>query len=426
MPALVEHVLSNPAALFKKQALIMGSRADYTVFHGGVGPGKTRACLWHIFQRCRAHPGQVVLIGAKTYKQIRDIFHTAWNEEFPRQFWELKKSEDDIYVKAANGKGYSIVRCRSLDNESKWATTIGATLTGYYLAQAEQLPEKLFAKLESRLRDQKNKHLWFRLFDSNVAGFGHWLYRFFINKTSTDYIGKLASVVEIHTNYLDNPNAFTETQLEVARRTLGDKGFRAEYLGEWGISGGRAFILTKGEQIRDDMPSGSGKWFVGVDHGYNFAALLAYVQPPYMHIVDEVMIQTDDKFTQLAALKKMIDGRSVTALIGDPAGRYPVDGRIVNANRWLSEKLNIPRKGTIKARREGWIRVNELLNSDVGGRMALTISSNCPQLQNSLELGEWDDDRLDLKRFEGDFDHLADDIRYLVMSRHVLGAPNAA
>lgn len=425
MPSLSEHILEHGGKWLPFQQEILNSEADYTVVHGGVGVGKTRACLWAIFQRCLAKPGQTILIGAKTYKQIEDVVLGPWEEEFPESLWRRQKARDNIYVPAIGG-GESVIRCRSLDAPHKWSASIGTTLTGYYLAQAEQLPEELYHKLHSRMRDQTNRHLWFRLYDCNADSKQHWLYRFLVDEQSPEHVSTDgASVKSIHVKWSDNPNAFSDVDIKTAKRQLGDARFRLEYEGEWGSVVGKVFSLREGEQLRKDPPSGSGKWYLSIDHGNYFAALLALKSGSYTYIVDEVTLHNPGSKPQLAAVKDMLRRAEaeygpiqLSGFIGDPAGSFPdLSGArpVINANQWFCAEIGIRRPlQTFKFRKEGLFKMMELFQDFEDERNLLTIHPRCITLIRSLESAEWNDAVTDTLDF---YDHPADALRYLVMSR---------
>jgi hypothetical protein len=425
VPSLLEHVLHHEGDFLPFQRELLNSDADYTIVHGGVGVGKTRACLWSIFQKCIHKPGQVILIGAKTYKQIEDVVLGPWEEEFPQELWSRQKARDNIIVPALGG-GHSVIRCRSMDAPHKWATQIGTTLTGYYLAQAEQLPEELYHKLHSRMRDQKNRPLWFRLYDCNAGSKQQWLYRYLVDSNSPEHVTQSgATCKSIHVKWSDNPNSFSDADIKTARRQLGEARFALEYEGVWGSVVGKVFHLIEGDQIRKDAPSGSGQWYLSVDHGYHFAALLIHRVGQYHFVAREVMIQDHRWKAQLAAVKNMI-GHAETeygpiklhGLIGDPAGTFPdLSGKrpALNANMQFCQAFDLRRPiQTFKWRKEGLQKLGEVFNDFEGERHLLTIHPRNIHLIRSLEDAEWNDAVDDTLEY---YDHLTDALRYYMMSR---------
>lgn len=348
-----------------------------------------------------------------------------WEEEFPQELWRRQKARDNIYVPALGG-GESVIRCRSMDAPHKWSTQIGTTLTGYYLAQAEQLPEELYHKLHSRMRDQTNRPLWFRLYDCNASSKQHWLYRYLIDENSPEHVATDGATCKaIHVTWSDNPNSFSESDIKTARRQLGEARFKLEYEGEWGSVQGKVYSLREGEQIRPDAPSGSGKWYLSLDHGYHFAALLVLRADPYHYVAREVMLQDHRWSTQVAAVKDMIRQAEneygpiqISGIIGDPAGTFPdPSGQrpAVNANARFCAEFNIRRPTqTFKWRKEGWFKLMEWFNDFEGDRNIMTIHPRNIHLIRSLEDAEWDEGVTDTLDF---YDHLADAVRYYTMSR---------
>lgn len=428
MSSLASHVSIDKSRLLPQQKRVIRSRADYILFDGGRGFGKTRAGLWSVFLRCRAQSGQKILIGAQTYRQTRDVIIDPWVEEFHPDYYQHLISKDEIIVYSIDG-GESKILVRSLENQKKVDKIKGMTLTGYYLAQAEQIPVSAFTMLEACLRDTSNSHLWFRLFDANAGSKSHWLYRHFIDTKGAEYLGNDHIKVErIHARSEDNPFAFSKNQLEVAKKTLGDKLFKLEYEGEWGAAVGKIYSLQDGVQIRDDKPSGDMRYYLALDHGYNFAALLIGATGPHNHVLGESIVIDGDHEDHLAGCMQLLKEHKVTeldGLIGDISGRYPMDGgRIVDSNRWLATTIrdrlgieNISVIPTSKSRSIGWKRLKKLFNDDRHGKRArLTVSSKCPILIRSLDEAEWDPEMLDTLPF---YDHPPDALRYYSMSKAV-------
>lgn len=423
---LYEHAQAGRALPF--QAEIINSRADYLICDGGVGAGKTRAGLWHVFKRCLLRGGQSILIGAQTYRQVGDVIIRPWQQEFVRHAdrWTYKKSDDEITVRSVDGSD-SLIMIRSLERMDKISRTVGTTLTGVYLAQAEQLPEEAFQILLDRVRDVSNRDLWFWLFDCNAGSRQHWIYRYLIDPEGDEYLGTDAtSVKRIHVKSADNPAAYPPEKLIERRKVLGEALFRLRYEGEWGAAEGSVFGLSEGIQVRDDLPTGGPRWYLAMDHGFNYACQLIYYCEPWTHVIDEVKVSNSRQKIQVSQVRAMLTRAratygefEVTGLIGDAAGMLAVDGRMVNANRWFCQELDINPPDhkpipNLKHRKEGIERLIELFNDTEDGRPLLTISHKCSTLLRSLAAAEWDEKVQDTKPY---YDHPVDALRYFVMSR---------
>ncbi len=132
------------------------NRHKFSAFYGGIRNGKTIGACGRVLWLADAMPGNVILIGRKTYQEL---FDTTANELFKL----VKKRNGGTlnpgpYVLKWDAKWYNLelktrgepstIRFRYADNPD---LMLGQELGAYYLDQAEEIDEELVSHLESRL-----------------------------------------------------------------------------------------------------------------------------------------------------------------------------------------------------------------------------------------------------------------------------------
>lgn len=134
-----------------KQMEFITSTARYSCFSGGFGSGKTMAgCLRSLL--LSQAPGNHGLIGRLTYPELRDTTRKTFFEICPPEFYDeanggqWKPSEN--YLKLING---SEIIFRHLDNVSE-RELLSLNLGWFFIDQAEEVGERVFQMLQSRLR----------------------------------------------------------------------------------------------------------------------------------------------------------------------------------------------------------------------------------------------------------------------------------
>ena len=134
-----------------KQADFVLSPKKFSCFSGGFGNGKTTAgCLKAI--ALSQYPNNFGLIGRLTYPELRDTTQRSFFELCPPEYYdkehggEYRRSEEK--VRFSNG---SEVIFRHLDTVSE-KELLSLNLGWFYIDQAEEIGERVFLVLQSRLR----------------------------------------------------------------------------------------------------------------------------------------------------------------------------------------------------------------------------------------------------------------------------------
>jgi hypothetical protein len=145
---LDQQVQADSITLKPKQARFILSKAPYCAYGGGVGNGKTLSAIIKVYQHCQEQPGAYFLIGRKYFPELRD--------STMRDFLQLMgkygtySAQDKKFV-FPNG---SEVIFRHLDNQD---SLTNLNLSGFYVDQAEDIPEETFDYLSGRCRLQRSK-----------------------------------------------------------------------------------------------------------------------------------------------------------------------------------------------------------------------------------------------------------------------------
>jgi PBSX family phage terminase large subunit len=134
-----------------KQQEFITSDARYTCYSGGFGAGKTMGgCLRGLL--LSQFPGNFGLVGRSTYIELRDTTRRTFFEVCPPEFYDesgggqWKPSEN--HLKLING---SEIIFRHLDTISE-KELLSLNLGWFFIDQAEEIGERVFQTLQSRLR----------------------------------------------------------------------------------------------------------------------------------------------------------------------------------------------------------------------------------------------------------------------------------
>jgi len=134
-----------------KQAEFVLSDKKFSCFSGGFGNGKTTAgCLRGLI--LSGYPGNFGLVGRLTYPELRDTTRKSFFELCPPEYYDSQSGgvwkSSENYLKLTNG---SEIIFRHLDQISE-KELLSLNLGWFYIDQAEEVGERVFMILQSRLR----------------------------------------------------------------------------------------------------------------------------------------------------------------------------------------------------------------------------------------------------------------------------------
>jgi len=163
--------LTIPPFLPKQNKFIFGNER-YVCYSGGVGSGKTFSGCHKALYLALQYPGSVGLIGAQTYRQLKDTTQKTFMEEVcpPQLIRSVSKSE--MSVQLING---SVILFRTLDDETKLRSL---NLGWFFIDEMTTVREQVFKQLKLRLR-HKNMKYHFGFGATNPDSPNHWVYLHF-------------------------------------------------------------------------------------------------------------------------------------------------------------------------------------------------------------------------------------------------------
>lgn len=134
-----------------KQTDFITSTAKFICFSGGFGSGKTLAgCLRGLL--LSQYPGNFGLIGRNTYPELRDTTRRTFFEICPLEYFDESRGgqwkPSENYLRLING---SEIIFRHLDTISE-KELLSLNLGWFFIDQSEEIGEKVFQILQSRLR----------------------------------------------------------------------------------------------------------------------------------------------------------------------------------------------------------------------------------------------------------------------------------
>lgn len=129
------------------QLRFMNSDKKYVLYSGGYGSGKSLALILKAWELCEDNPGNYILMGRKTYIELRDALMKDFFNTVPAErIYEFKKSENRVVF--TNG---SEIIFRHLDVIAE-SEIRSLNLGGAFIDQAEDISQEVFLGLKGRLR----------------------------------------------------------------------------------------------------------------------------------------------------------------------------------------------------------------------------------------------------------------------------------
>lgn len=401
------------------------------LIYGGRGTFKSSTLVcslyMHLLSLSAAYHGLRYMVVAMTYRQLQEAFLDHWKEQADPINYRLNELKAEIYM-----NNDCIIRMRHASSaglQSNRAASIaaqrrrGGNICGYYCPQAESLPELYHTELEilTRLDPKPITNVtiqpWIRWLDSNPDSPSHWIYRQFLASDAPRgdaIMGRYVTTPET--------SSYTEAQIKGFRKTWPAHRISRELDAEWIGSEGAMYSLLPDYHIRDDGPSGSCRYYLSCDFGYQidpFVCLLIQYGDGRAHVVDECEIVAPAAKAHIAEVRQMLarnGNPEISGITGDPSGSYPTDtGRTISALRWMSIELDVLRIATYTRRKPGWQKITLWLGNETKpGTPWASMHSRCVRLAESVRSLVWDTGKDDA--LPGD-DHHSDAWRYFLMSR---------
>ena len=446
----------------EKQMQFLTDKHKYVCFGGARGGGKSWAVRVKAVLLCEKYPGIVCCIVRKTYPELREnhikelTTLLRCNAPKPERFASYNDSTKTI--KFPNG---STILFRYLDTESDEGRFQGTQFDVLFIDEATQQPEQRWDILRACVRGVNNypKRIYLTC---NPGGVGHgWVKRIFIDRQFKEeehpeeyvFIQSLVTdnvaLMRQQPDYLDQLKSLPPKQRE------------AWLYGRWDIFEGQFFedfrtvpdlvaaedagcTLTASE-LREkgrwchvippiDLTKGEAKqWKIlrSYDFGYNKPFSCAWWAIDFDGVLYRILElygctdtpneglkwTPDQQFKEIARIEREHDwlkGKNIEG-VADPA--------IWDASRGESVADTAMRYGVYftpgdNARIPGWMQVHYRLQFDNEGYARLYVFDNCKGFIRTIPTLLYDDHKVEDIDTSLE-DHIADETRYLCMSRPV-------
>lgn len=282
-------------------------------YHGGVRSGKSLSFLFAIDVICQKTPGIEFLVGRKSYESIKTDTHRILKSN--PGILDASKGEWKDGGRQFNYYNGSIIYFRHLEGAEH---TLGMTLGGIYIEQAELIKKEDYELVRTRL-SQWSPENPAGLTEAYIRQYGEyikehklmspqnylflsanprpsWVKSDFIDKTPKEFYA-------IHTTTYDNINNLPKKEIEESANQ--SELFKQRYyLGSWEFAAGLVY-----PEFTNDNIVGSGfdlklqfsklKNFISIDPGYatsKFANIFATVLPDgRLYIYDEIVKNGKDE-----------------------------------------------------------------------------------------------------------------------------------
>ena len=366
------------------------------VCDGAVRSGKTMAMGMGFFLWAMASfHGQRFALCGKTIAALR---RNVLAELLPRLEglgvrWKEKRTENKLVLTFSGHQNeFYIFGGR---DESSASLIQGMTLAGVLMDEVALMPKSFVEQACARC-SVTGSRLWF---NCNPAGPTHWFYRQWILGAEE------RNCLRLHFTMEDNP-ALDEGIKKRYQRMYSGVFYRRFILGQWAQAEGRVYDFFGPEMVKAAPEEGYEQWYVSCDYGT--------VNPTSMGLwglcrgvwyrVKEFYFDSRAKMRQMTdgeyalALKELVGGRAVTAVIVDPSAASFIQ----------------------VLRREGW-NVRQARNDVISGIRVtaealkagkMVICDGCADCLREMEEYVWDLKDGNRDRVKKEHDHAMDDMRY--------------
>jgi len=395
--------------LSPKQYDFFESKAKFPGYGGGWGNGKTLAGILKTYAFCEQDPDGLFVVGRKNFTDLRDStlrdFLSLYGEE--GKFGEYKRGE----MKYVLPNGCEIL-FRHLDN---LGSLTNLNLSGFWMDQAEEIPEMAFTFLQGRLRRTTVKYRQ-GFITFNMEGH-NWIWNRWKAKKTKDPENYDLIEATTYENKAHLPKDYIES-LE----KLPDGIYNRYVKGSWEVFEGQIYEEFD-EKIHVIEPFNlpkNAQLFDGLDPGvkHPFAYLIAYEDKENnLYIVDEWR-ESNKKIDEVAeAIRFKRDGREMQSTVIDPSSAKIEQTSGENVKQQLAEQGidAVKANNDVKA---GINRVKLRLKNKT-----LYIFNTCRKLIEEITQYQWEKPRLIngvLHQKEAPLkvkDDLVDVMRYIVMAR---------
>ena len=428
----------------EKQELFLEASSKFVAFGGARGGGKSWAVRVKAALLCLKHPGIKVMIIRRTYPELQEnhilplvAMLKCYHPDKSERIAEYNDSKKHIVF--PNG---SRILFRYLDNEKDAQRFQGTEVDVLFIDEATHHSEGKIEKLNACVRGVNSfpKRIYYTC---NPGGEGHqWVKRLFVDKLYKD--GERAEdYLFIRSRVTDNLALMQSDPDYIHKLEALPPKLRAAWLdGDWDIFEGQFFedFVDKPEHYHDrqwthviepfEIPEG-WKIYRSFDWGYNKPFSCGWWAVDYDGVVYRILelygcTKTPNEgikwtppqvFAEIARIERehrWLRGKKITG-IADPAIWDAETGESIADT--ASRHQVFFTKGDHK-RIPGWMQVHYRLAFDENGFPMMYVFNNCKAFIRTIPLLQYDEHKPEDLDTTGE-DHVADEVRYFLMSRPI-------
>ncbi len=366
------------------QQKFIDCEARFKGFSGPVGSGKSMALCFTAFRLATQNPGCQGLLGAPTYRMMRDVTQVAFlrmldDNEIP---YEFCKSDNIIRLEEIDSE----ILLRSLDDPERLR---GTNLAWFGIDELTFTTEESWTRLEARLRSPQAKRLCgFGVWTPN----GHdWVYRRFIQSPVPGYECIKAKPYENSHVLSVNPDFYQRL-----KHSYDERFYRQEVLGEYlNIMQGR--VYESFDRERNVVQASLDKQkplFWSLDFNVSpLCSILAQQDGDTIRIIDEINLQNATVSDAVEALRNKAGNAQAGLIVtGDASGRqrsvtalgdaYSELRRSLSAAGFQNVTFRVPLSNPAVLKRIKLVNA-QLLNAY--GEARITVAPHCQELMKDLE-----------------------------------------
>ena len=418
-----------------RQALFLADTHKYVAFGGARGGGKSWSIRVKSILLAFTFAGIKIMIVRKTYPELEANHIIPFKEMLPQGSYRFNDSKKRMYF--PNG---SQVIFRYCSNEKDLEKFQGTECDVLFVDEATQFTEMQYKKLVACVRGVNNypKRVYLTC---NPGGVGHvWVKRLFIDKKYTDY--ENAEEYSFIQSLVTDNKALLKEQPDYMKQleALPPKLKEAWLYGNWDIFEGQFFedFIDVPEHYDDrtnthvinpfEIPDG-WKIYRSFDWGYNKPFSCGWWAVDYDGIVYRIL-------ELYGCTKTANEGVKWT-----PPKVFAEIHRIETEHRWLKNKriigiadpaiwdaetgesiADVAAKHQVyfqpgdHKRIPGWMQMHYRFAFDENGFPMMYIFNNCKAFIRTIPLLQYDEHKPEDLDTDGE-DHVADEVRYFLMSR---------
>ena len=425
-----------------KQVRFLRDHHKYIAFGGSRGGGKSWAVRVKAFLLSMRHKGIIIMIIRRSYPELYANHIKPFKRMLPKAIYKYNDSKKEITF--INGSQIVFKYC---SNEKDLDNFQGTECDILFIDEATQFSEEQFKILNAcvrgvadRIEDKFPKRVYLTC---NPGGIGHqWVKRLFIDRS---YLSgeKPEEYSFIQSGVRDNKILMEQQPEYIAQLEALPPKLREAWLeGSWDIFFGQFFedFIDKPEQYKErtwthviepfEIPDG-WKIYRSFDWGYAKPFSCGWWAVDYDGIVYRILElygctaepNTGIKWTpaqvfaeihKIETEHRWLKGKRIRG-IADPA---IWDAEFGESIAEVAAKHQVFFEKGDHQRIPGWMQVHYRLAFDENGFPMMYIFKNCKAFIRTIPLLQFDDHKVEDLDTEGE-DHVADEVRYFLMSRPI-------